>query len=112
MQKILPHELRARNVNGVEFLARADVQETRAEVLGSSGSLDRGDEDFLILSVGIENPRDDLGGVDVFVPRANALDRFLGLEPTARTAADVVVAEKRALSTGAKLQQLAHRSLR
>ena len=112
MQKILSHELRARNVNSIEFLARADVQETRAEVLGGGGRLDRGDEYFLILSVGIENPRDDLGRVDVFIPCANALDCFLGLETAVRASADVVVAEKRALGAGAKLQQLAHRSLR
>ncbi len=112
MQKILSHELRTGNVNGVEFLASADIQETRAEVLGGSGRLGRSDEDFLILRVGIENSANDLGRIQVFISCTNALDRFLGLEPAARTAANVVVAEKRALGAGAKLQQLAHRGLR
>lgn len=112
LQKILPHELRTGNVNGLELLAGADVHKPGVVFLNRLGGLRRSDEHLRILLVGLKNAGNDLGGVEIFVAGANALECLVGLEAATRAASDVVVAKQCALGPGTKLQQLAHRRLR
>ena len=112
LQKILPHELRAGNVDGFELFAGADVEQAGVVFLNRLGGFGGSDEDLGVLLVRFEDAGDDLGGIEVFIAGANAFEGLLGLETTTRAASNVVVAEQRALGPGAECQQFAHRRLR
>ncbi len=98
-------------MNGLEFLAGADIEEARSVFFDRGSRLGGSDQNAEVLFVGLENPADDLGGIEIVVPRANPRERLLRAESATGAAADVVVAEQGALRAGTELEQLPHRGL-
>lgn len=96
LHQLLVHELRAVEVDGVPFLARADVQQAqRLAARAMVGEFAGSDFNLPVLFVAGLDVRDDLGDGQRAVALAELAERLRRLEAAARTAAEVILAKER-----------------
>ena len=101
LHEFLSEEMRARELYGVEFLARPNVKKVnRFPGREAFRKFARLDLHRAIGCVARENVFCDFIDIEIFVACANPGERFLRAETATAAAADMIAAEKRALRPG------------
>jgi hypothetical protein len=109
LHKFLCEKMRARQFDGIEFLARPNIEQMNRLAAGETiGKFARLDLHRAIDGIARHNVSGDFVHIKVVVARANADECFLRAEAAARATTDVVAAEERPLRAGKLLEQLAH----
>jgi hypothetical protein len=101
----------AGDADGVEFLARADVENLRAVFAQRGRGVLRLDEHSRVLGAGGFHLGEHGGGIESVVAGADLGERFVRTKSAARAAADVVEAKQCALGAGQGLEDLLHREV-
>ena len=106
---ILGQKNRVGKVDGLEFLARPDINEPNRGIASEPfGEFFRLNEDFGVLFVAGLDMCEDFLDWKVVVALANLSKGFGGLEGATAAAADMVPAKKSPLSTRVRLKYLGH----
>jgi hypothetical protein len=113
LHKVLREEVRVRQLHGVEFFSRANVEQLNLFTGGKAvGEFARLDLHRTIRFVTDHNMLDNFIDIQIFISRANASQSFVGTEPATAAAADMITAKHRALRSGKVFQEFPHRDAR
>ena len=98
-------------MNGLEFFARADVEQAGVGIFNGLSGIERIYENLLVCLVGFPDPRDGLIRIDAFISGTDTFECFIRLKAATGTSANMVMTEERALRSGALLEQVPHGGL-
>ncbi len=113
MEEILGEVFGLRDVDSVEFLSGADVENASVGVGGESGGeFGRFDEELRVLGAGFGNLSQGGVRIEAFIAGADFGNGLVGAKAAARAAADVKEPKEGALRSGQGLQEFLHRHRR
>ena len=108
LNQFLTKNQRPCNMNSLKLLTGSNIQQTSPGILDRKRRIGWGYKNTFILLMSLENLGNGILWIDPVIPCTNALESFIRLKSTTRTAPNVVMPEKRPLSARTNLQELMH----